>query len=56
MFFFMAYYGHALGGLMVQRNGFVKNIFILLVMNFFLATIYMTAFSLTGIITPWWGK
>lgn len=55
MFFFMAYYGHVFGSLMHKKGSFWKIFFIMLVMNFFLASIYMTVFSLTGIMTPWWG-
>lgn len=56
MFLFMAYYGHAFGRLMSDRGTLFKNIIIMVLMNFLLATIYMTAFSLTGIMKPWWGK
>jgi hypothetical protein len=56
MFFFMAYYGHAFGGLMSEPGKLKANIITMVFMNFFLACVYMTAFSLSGIMTPWWGK
>ncbi len=56
MFLFMAYYGYAFAILMNDRGKRLQNIMIMLLMNFFLATIYMTAFSITGIMQPWWGK
>ncbi len=52
--FFMCYYGFTFGYLMrpVTNNfpGFLR----ILVMNFFLAIVYSTGFSLTGIMEPWW--
>jgi hypothetical protein len=56
MFIFMAYYGHAFGRLMKDSGTVKKNITIMLLMNFLLASVYMTAFSLTGLMQPWWGK
>jgi hypothetical protein len=56
MFFFMAYYAHAFGGLLTEKGKFMQTFLRLFIMDFFLATIYMTAFSFTGIMTPWWGK
>jgi hypothetical protein len=56
MFLFMAYYGHAFGKLMSDNSTILQNILIMILMNFLLATIYMTAFSFTGIMEPWWGK
>jgi Protein of unknown function (DUF3667) len=56
MFLFMSYYGYAFARLMNSKGNRLQNIFIILLMNFFLATIYMTAFSLTGIMKPWWGE
>lgn len=56
MFIFMAYYGHAFGRLMVEPGKHRRNIVIMLFMNFFLATLYMTAFSLAGIMSAWWGE
>jgi hypothetical protein len=55
MFIFMFYYSFTFVDLM---KPFYKRKTItlrLLLMNFFLATIYMTAFSLGGIMTAWWG-
>lgn len=56
MFIFMAYYGHTFGRMMWQKGTLLKNIVLTLLMNFFLATLYMTAFSLTGLMSAWWGK
>ncbi len=56
MFFFMAYYGFAFGQLMAAPGRRIKHIVMLLLMNFLLATIYLTAFSITNIMQPWWGK
>lgn len=56
MFGFMFYYSYAFKVWMHPRKNFWSLFFTLLVMNFFLSTIYMTAFSLTGIMSPWWGK
>lgn len=56
MFFFMAYYAHAFGALMTEKGKFMQTFPRLFIMDFFLATLYMTAFSLTGIMTPWWGS
>ncbi len=56
MFFFMTYYGYTFGVLMRDGNNTRKNILILCLMNFLLAGLYMTAFSVTGITAPLWGK
>ena len=56
MFFFMAYYAHAFGGLLTEKGKFMQTFPRLFIMNFFLATLYMTALSLAGIMTPWWGN
>jgi Protein of unknown function (DUF3667) len=56
MFFFMAYYGHAFGGLMAESGKLRTNIITMVFMNFFLASVYITAFALTGIMTNWWGN
>jgi Protein of unknown function (DUF3667) len=56
MFLFMAYYGYAFAKLMNRKGTLLQNILIIALMNFLLATIYMTAFSLSGIMQPWWGK
>lgn len=56
MFFFMTYYGYAFGRLMKTEGNVLKNTLLILLMNVLLATVYMTAFSLTGIMTAWWGK
>jgi Protein of unknown function (DUF3667) len=53
---FMAYYGYAFGILMEEPGSRLRNIFINLAMNFFLAFIYLNAFTFTKIMTPWWGK
>ena len=53
MCFFMAYYGHAFGSLMADSGKLAKNILILGIMNFFLASAYMTAFYYTGILHAW---
>jgi hypothetical protein len=56
MFIFMAYYGYAFGVFMAEKGKRKENIMIMLLMNFFLATIYMTSFSLSGLMIPWWGE
>ncbi len=56
MFFFMSYYGHAFGGLMTGTGKLATNIVIMVCMNFFLASVYITAFVYSGIMTSWWGK
>ncbi len=56
MFLFMFYYGHAFGKLMYNKGSALKNTLVILFMNFLLATIYMTAFSFSGIMSAWWGK
>lgn len=56
MFFFMLYYSYSFKVLMAPHKGFWKLFFTFLIMNFFLSLIYLTAFSVTGIMTPWWGK
>jgi hypothetical protein len=55
MVFFMAYYGFAFGSLMASPGKRYRHIFIICIMNFFLAFIYLTAFSITKIMQPWWG-
>jgi hypothetical protein len=56
MFIFMFYYSFTFVKLM--RSHYSRsNVFIrLLIMNTLLAFVYITAFSLSGIMTPWWGK
>lgn len=56
MFLFMAYYGFTFGRLMKEKENFLKIVLRLALMNFLLVLVYMTAFSLTGIMTPWWGS
>ncbi len=55
MFFFMTYYGFAFGTLMTSPGKWYQHIFVLFIMNFFLALVYLTAFSITKIMQPWWG-
>lgn len=55
MFLFMTYYSFTFVALM---KPFYKRSTItlrLLLMNLFLAFVYLTGFSLSGIMTPWWG-
>ncbi|MFN0290697.1 DUF3667 domain-containing protein [Pedobacter helvus] len=55
MVLFMCYYGYAFGGLIRKNQASIfKMILVLLIMNCMLALIYLTAFSLTGMMTPWW--
>lgn len=56
MFLFMGYYGFAFGVLMASPGKRIKHIFIMVIMNFFLAFVYLTAFSLAKIMQPWWGQ
>ncbi|MEO5681346.1 MAG: DUF3667 domain-containing protein [Chitinophagaceae bacterium] len=53
MCLFMAYYGHAFGSLMSTSGKLVNNIIILVFMNFFMASAYMTAFIFTGMMNGW---
>jgi Protein of unknown function (DUF3667) len=53
MCFFMAYYGQAFGSLMSNTGKLINNIIIMVFMNFFLATAYMTAFVYTGMMGEW---
>jgi hypothetical protein len=54
MFGFMAYYSYTFRVWMAPHKGFWHLFVKLLIMNFFIATVYMTGLSLTGIMTPWW--
>ncbi len=54
MFLFMAYYAHTFVGWMHPLKPWWKGVLRITAMNFCLASIYMTAFSLVGIMTPWW--
>jgi hypothetical protein len=56
MVFFMFYYGITFGTLMHEKKAVLKHIMLITLMNFILAFIYITAFSLSGIMTPWWGE
>jgi hypothetical protein len=56
MFLFMTYYGFAFGPLMRQKTKLGQHILVMCLMNVLLAMLYVTAFSLTGIMSPWWGK
>ncbi len=54
MILFMFYYSFAFVKLTKPYYTRLQIMMRLLCMNFLLASIYMTAFSLTGIMTPWW--
>jgi hypothetical protein len=54
MIIFMAYYGYTFGYLMRPVTSSVSGVLRIFVMNFFLACIYLTGFSITGIMEPWW--
>jgi hypothetical protein len=53
---FMTYYGFAFGWLFHKQTPMGVTIIRLFIMNIFLSFLYMTAFSVTGIMVPWWGK
>jgi hypothetical protein len=55
MFLFMAYYGHAFVRLIADAKEKGRVAITMLPVNCLLATLYMTAFSITGIMVPWWG-
>lgn len=55
MFIFMFYYSYCFKEWMRPHQSWWKLFFTLLLMNTFLSFIYITGFSLTGIMTPWWG-
>jgi Protein of unknown function (DUF3667) len=54
MFLYMFYYSYCFKVWMAPHKNRWSLLFSLLIMNFFLATIYMTGLSLTGLMTPWW--
>jgi Protein of unknown function (DUF3667) len=56
MFLFMTYYSFTFVPLMrpFYRQGTIS--LKLLLMNLFLAFVYMTGFSVSGIMSPWWGQ
>jgi Protein of unknown function (DUF3667) len=56
MFIFMFYYSFAFVWLMKRDYKRLTISLHLLGMNFLLSFIYITAFSLSGIMTPWWGN
>jgi hypothetical protein len=56
MFLFMGYYSYCFVAWMGQKKERLKLFFTLLLMNTILSFIYLTAFSLTGIMTKWWGN
>ncbi len=56
MVIFMFYYSFTFVKLMLPFYKPKHVTWRLFIMNFLLATIYMTGFSLSGIMTPWWGK
>ncbi len=54
MTLFMTLYGFAFAQLMDERKHRLKSILKIVCLNFILATFYMTAFSVTGLMNPWW--
>jgi len=54
MVIFMFYYGFTFSYLMRPFKSRGRGIVAIGVMNFFLAFVYMTGFSLAGIMQPWW--
>ncbi len=54
MTLFMTMYGFAFAQLMGNKKERVKSIIRIIFLNFILATIYMTVFSLTELMSPWW--
>jgi hypothetical protein len=56
MFIFMFYYSYCFRVWMAPHKGRWHLFGKLLIMNFFLSLIYITGFSLSGIMSPWWGK
>ncbi len=56
MFLFMFYYSYTFVKLMRPSYSRSTIFFRLLIMNTLLALVYITAFSIAQIMTPWWGK
>jgi Protein of unknown function (DUF3667) len=54
MVLFMFYYSYCFKVWMAPRKSRFDLFFRILIMNFFLATIYLTGLSLAGLMTPWW--
>jgi hypothetical protein len=54
MFIYMIYYSYCFRVWMAPHKHWWALFFSLLVMNFFLSTVYMTGLSLTGMMSPWW--
>jgi uncharacterized protein DUF3667 len=54
MVIFMCYYGYTFRYLMHPVASTASGILRIFVMNCFLACIYLTGFSITGIMEPWW--
>lgn len=54
MFGFMAYYSYTFRVWMAPHKSFWHLFVKLLIMNFFIASVYMTGLSITSIMSPWW--
>ncbi len=54
MTLFMTLYGFAFAQLMPDKKQKIKNTAKILLLNFILAIVYLTAFSFAGLMTSWW--
>lgn len=54
MVLFMFYYAYTFRVLIHDFKSSIQAFFILFVMNCFLVVVYLTGFSLVGIMSPWW--
>jgi len=53
---FMSYYGYAFDKLMPYHKRTLSFVSKMVFFIFIIAFVYMTAFSLSGMMQPWWGK